>query len=851
MRLLRTRRHAPPYRALVAVAFASALLGGTALAGQPVPQPGTTPNTYARGDVDPLARSAVQATKIAQLVCDNATDNAAAIAALNAVTAGTVFFPPAGQPCLTSVALAPQSGVTLAAWPGTVTLKPTAGSTANPVLFSAAGVSDVLVDGLGFDGALTTLGNSNNVAQVYNSTRVVFDRAAFQNTRGIAVLISTNVKQSGVRRSRFVNVGNRWLTTGLFADQQQGVAFCCGTNFLPSAAQGGPNTVVTVASTTGLSVGQLVSGTGLPTGDYIQAIGAGTVTLTKPSLVALATSAALTATGNDQNFATDNYLETIGLDAISFTGQTHFVASNNRCNNVGGQVVASLGGACIYGYASDIASVNTNTVAGAIGNGLDLARVGHSTIQGNSASRSGGSGISFASADVGTVTGNTLLNNHQDGIASTGASQAGIFLGGGVQVGNPPLSNVTIVGNTATDDQTTPTQTYGIQEQNGGTYNNVLIDSTNLLTGNANGPFGEALKGFTAAGAGTSDNRVLNPCMALDQRNEGAFTLVGGSQPLFDGWSAVSSSTNFNYRRVPSSLLPGCQFAAEIRVTISGAPTATQYFSFFASIEAQNLYDLQYGTSAARNTILDFCVNSPGVTGTFTGSVLNPNGPRSYPFTYAVTTAGVTQCYSLSIPGDTGGYLTNTPTGTGLQIQFNVNSGANQLSSVLNSWQAGQYYGGVPAGGLAAFGSAAPNTLLYLSSVRFYPANQDTAWIPRAYSQELALAQRYLQKSFSDGVAPAPNAGAAGAVTMTQAVTGGAASAPVKFPASMRVAPTVTRYSTGAASANCYDITTSADVGAASAVNIGTGGMSLACAAAAGAASGNLLAVHYLADAHL
>jgi hypothetical protein len=73
MRLLRTRRHAPSYRALLGALLASALWCGTALAGGPFyPGTGTTAGTAAAGN-DPRLLSAAQALSITGLLKSNGT----------------------------------------------------------------------------------------------------------------------------------------------------------------------------------------------------------------------------------------------------------------------------------------------------------------------------------------------------------------------------------------------------------------------------------------------------------------------------------------------------------------------------------------------------------------------------------------------------------------------------------------------------------------------------------------------------------------------------------------------------------------------------------------------------------
>ncbi len=436
------------------------------------------------------------------LVCDGATDNAAALGAIAAAaTAGQVVeFPPAPRPCLTSRALVARSGVTYRARPGSMTLRPVAGSTANPLLFSASGVSDVLVQGLGFDGGLAAPGSAASVATVYDSAGVVFDTVSVAGTCGIGLMFS-RTSRSGVRGSRLADVGVAYRASGHGADQHQAVAFCCGLEAHVAAAQPAAGAEVALDSVAGMAAGDLVSGDALATGTVVRALSPGRLTLDRASLAPLRAGARLTVSRNRGNFATGNLFVRSGLDALSFSNQSDFRADDNRCESAGGPGDArGVAGACLYGASSQGVEVANNVALGSAGNGIDLYRVGDATVRGNRVRGSGGSGVSFASGAGAEIVGNTLLDNHRNGLRPEGASQAGLFLAGGrtARTGDPPVSDVVVRDNVAGDDQATPTQTFGVQLQPGSEAHGVRIDASNRMSGNARGALG-GLAGHEAA----------------------------------------------------------------------------------------------------------------------------------------------------------------------------------------------------------------------------------------------------------------------------------------------------------------------------------------------------------------
>jgi len=372
-------------------------------------------------------------------VFDNATDNANAVNNLNTYLTSNpnslVYFPPASLPALTSSCIAMQSNTTLWAYPGSVTIKAKSGTTANPVLLQSVNNVNNYIYGLTFDGNLANNTGNANVITIYQSSQIVFEKCVFQNTCGIALIFSTTILKSGVINCRFYNCGSRWKYTGSSSDQHSAVAF---------------------------------SGTGT----------------------------------DNLNFVRESYFEDTGLDAISATGGIDFSAIDNRFLNVGcgvaGVIGAKLnngvsnsgltGGAGVYCSAIIGGIVKGNIVDGAGGNGIDIATSPSFNISDNNCVRNGGSGIGVAYASNITVDANVCKNNNQQKIYVSGASQAGLYLSGL----STPISNVTITGNICFDDQSSKTQTYGLQIQTGSTFSNIIVDYSNNFNNNLTSAYGES-----------------------------------------------------------------------------------------------------------------------------------------------------------------------------------------------------------------------------------------------------------------------------------------------------------------------------------------------------------------------
>jgi hypothetical protein len=421
--------------------------------------------------------------------------------------------------------------------------------------------------------------------------------------------------------------------------------------------------------------------------------------------------------------------------------------------------------------------------------------------------------------------------------------------------GAPFTTGGTITGNIFSDDQTTPTQNYGWQVQAGSSGLDVFFDQSNKMEGNALSQFGESAPGYSQNIMGSADNRVLNPCFAIDQRLEGAVVQPSGSAKIVDMYSATSGSNAVTYQRVAFNS-NNCKTGLQIRVAAQYVPGTSSYIFMNQTIEAQYAYDLNYGLANASTTIFDICAQSGVAPITIPWAIQNSNSTRSFNSSFTITSSGVVQCFSFTIPGDTVGFISTTPNAAGLLLVLGLGMGTSQLTSTTNQWTSGIYYGSSAGAGSAAFTAQPANTLMQVSSFRFYLSPQDVPWVPRPYGSELSLVQRYVAKTYnigtSTGTVGSGSAGAAGSLALPVTVAGTCGGTNLRYPQSMRAAPTVTLYSTGVASStNWYDTTTSADVGAASALNIGTSGAYVACAANAGETVGNVLAIHALLDAQL
>ena len=136
-----------------------------------------------------------------------------------------------------------------------------------------------------------------------------------------------------------------------------------------------------------------------------------------------------------------------------------------------------------------------------------------------------------------------------------------------------------------------------------------------------------------------------------------------------------------------------------------------------------------------------------------------------------------------------------------------------------------------------------------LSLVQFEPGAVATPFERRPYGTELALCQRYFEKTFTSSTAPASNAGVAGSITTSTVSTlPNTNTANWAFKSEKRTSPTVATFNPSAAGSDWYGINTGTSV-TASVDGIGTSAITLIVLGSP--SDGRRYSIHATADAEL
>lgn len=301
-----------------------------------------------------------------------------------------------------------------------------------------------------------------------------------------------------------------------------------------------------------------------------------------------------------------------------------------------------------------------------------------------------------------------------------------------------------------------------------------------------------SLSGLTTAlsqaqgGTGTTTgyygfkNRIINGAMVIDQRNAGASVTATADTYCVDRW-AVGFGTTVNAFTAQQSTTVPAGFKNSLLLTAgTGASAGAGGYAYLRQmVEGLNVYDLGWGTASAATITISFWVRS-SLTGTFGFVLRNSAGDRAYGATFSISSANTFEYKTVTIPGDTSGTWLTT-NGVGIGMFFDLGCGTN-LEVTAGSWQAFSNALGVAS---TTKLTATTGATMYITGVQLEKGSTATSFDYRPYSAELAMCQRYYQRS---------NLFRSGSYYASSATT--VRSGAYQFVATMRAAPSITFSST-------------------------------------------------------
>jgi len=281
-------------------------------------------------------------------------------------------------------------------------------------------------------------------------------------------------------------------------------------------------------------------------------------------------------------------------------------------------------------------------------------------------------------------------------------------------------------------------------------------------------------------------NRAINGEMAIDQRYTGATITAPNTAaaPSIDGWVFQSFGQANKFQVGQSTNAPtGFKFSLAATSLSAYSPASSDLFvSHRQDIEGISLRDTNFGTASARQVAVSFRVFS-SLTGLHSFCMLGA-GVRSYVTTYTVSVANTWEYKTVIVPGDVAGSWTFS-TSVGMTALFDFGSGSNYNAPTLGVWSASTY---TRAAGSVSHVSNNGSVLL-ITGFQVLVSPVAAPMIQRLPAQELALCQRYYEKSHDISTTPGSNTGLAGSIEDAPLI--GPGPVRVRFAVSKRVPPSM------------------------------------------------------------
>ena len=234
-------------------------------------------------------------------------------------------------------------------------------------------------------------------------------------------------------------------------------------------------------------------------------------------------------------------------------------------------------------------------------------------------------------------------------------------------------------------------------------------------------------------------NLIINGAMQVAQRGTGAFT-ANGDFPV-DRWSMLSNTTDFTTTQ--SSTVPtgkGFNKSIKIQPTATKSPSSSTYARIGYKVEGYDGAGLCWGTSGAKSATISFWVRA-SVAGIYSISPKNGAANRSICLEYTIDSVDTWEYKTITVPAVTDGTWEQT-SGNFCYIDF-WQAGEGSETSTIGTWQNSNV--NMSSNQVNLFTSTS-NTF-YITGVQLEVGSVATDFEQRSYGEELALCQRYYQKT--------------------------------------------------------------------------------------------------------
>ena len=282
---------------------------------------------------------------------------------------------------------------------------------------------------------------------------------------------------------------------------------------------------------------------------------------------------------------------------------------------------------------------------------------------------------------------------------------------------------------------------------------------------------------LTNSQIGGRRNIVINGAMQVAQRST-SVTGIGASAGYFtcDRWNINTANSAGRFTMTQTADGPsGFANCTKLDCTTADASIAAgELLMFQQPIEGQNLQAIGKGVAGAKQVTVSFYAKANAAK-TYVCALYDNDNARNISKTFTVATDWTRHEITFDADVDDGSSPFDDDNAVSLYLNIWLHAGTTYTGGTLaTSWE--NYTAANVAAGIDSFYSSTDNNF-FITGVQMELGSQATPFEHRSFGEELALCQRYFQKSVQNGQTSYPS-------------SSGYASGMYLFPVRMRADPT-------------------------------------------------------------
>jgi hypothetical protein len=287
-------------------------------------------------------------------------------------------------------------------------------------------------------------------------------------------------------------------------------------------------------------------------------------------------------------------------------------------------------------------------------------------------------------------------------------------------------------------------------------------------------------------------NIVINGAMQVAQRGTSVTGITSDSYHTVDRFKGGPSNMGTFTHSQESDGPAGFTKSVKLECTVADAsPAAGDTCTISQRVEAQNLQHLAKGTSEAKSVTVSFWCKS-NKTGTYTLEIFDADNSRHISATYTVNSSATWEYKTITFVGDATGSL-NNDNGIGFYLLWWLGAGSTFTGGTLGtSWQAQDNADRVSSSNVNLADTV--GNYFQLTGVQFEVGDTATPFEHRSFGEELALCQRYYEKSYDVGTAPGGAVNSSGPYMSITSDSGSNATFTLPYIVAKRTTPTCAFY---------------------------------------------------------